>query len=130
MLRTSVSGQLRLDQWNALKSHSTELATLKNSSNKTDSHKKELSKILENLQVIEQYFVYPGKANVEGLIQIYEQDDFKHLAHIVADVNRYLVSEVNPETRIIDLSKDRRRKNLASTARQRPGQDTILKCCW
>lgn len=86
-------GQLRLDHWNALKQELAEIAHNDLSKKEQSNCDRNISECLEHLRSIEQYFVYPGKMNVEKLKLSLGRKEYPSLLHNVTEFNRQLASE-------------------------------------
>lgn len=99
-------GQLRLDHWNALKNECVEITNKNKAIGKQEAHLKTIERLLSHLKTIEQYYVYPGKENVEKLSNLVERKEYTALCHCVTDINWQLVSEVNPNNLTVQLNEE------------------------
>ncbi len=94
-------GQLRLATWNLLKNESLELSQSKKESGTYEKNYEKVEEVLGRLRVIEQYYVFPGKAKLEKLLNHLKRNEQTTLAHSVAEITRQLVSDdylKNPNT--------------------------------
>jgi len=82
--------QLRLNTWNHLKNSTQKLVK---ATDLINVFKTEVLANLENLTLVESYWSFPGKENIEVLKQTLDRKEYTALANIVADHIRMLVSE-------------------------------------
>lgn len=86
-------GQLRLDYWNELKNGCAELSHCRKGSANEKSIITKVEELLMQLKIVEQYFVFPGKINVEKLTNSLDRKEHAALAHNVAKITHQLVSD-------------------------------------
>jgi len=82
--------QLRLNTWNHLKNSTQKLVKSKE---EHETIKSDITGYLESLELVESYWSYPGKENIELLKQMLDRKEHTALANTVADHIRMLVSE-------------------------------------
>ncbi|WP_420316924.1 aminotransferase class I/II-fold pyridoxal phosphate-dependent enzyme [Ekhidna sp.] len=86
-------GQLRLDNWNALKNETEDLSHCRKGSANETSHRKNIDRLLHDLSCVEQYFAIPGKAIIDKLNRSLANREHGVLAHIVKKTTRQLISD-------------------------------------
>lgn len=86
-------GQLRVDQWNELKTQCAELERCrKGSANEKQCHK-HIEGLLKEFKSVEQYFAFPGLSRVEKLGTALLKGEYTALSNQVVETTRQLVSD-------------------------------------
>ena len=86
-------GQLRIDQWNSLKSETTKLAHSNRNSEAEQSHSEQVLLLLDESSTVESYFAFPGMAKMNGLKEMLERKEHTALSRQIAEITRLLVSD-------------------------------------
>lgn len=86
-------GQLRIDQWNRLKSETSKLAGSNRNSNMEKRHRETVLQLLEECMDVECYFAFPGLAKINSLQEMLERQEHTALSHLVGEITRLLVSD-------------------------------------
>jgi arginine decarboxylase len=84
--------QLRIDLWNRLRSQLHLLQKEEKNGNDSESIKS-ISKLLNDLAIVEQYYSFPGKKRVKKLQEIVKNEEFYTASIRVNELVRQLVSE-------------------------------------
>ena len=84
--------QLRLESWNTLKSESTKLDNCNRGDSEEKDLKKSLRKLLKELEGVESYFAFPGKACLQVLAEMLDRQEHTAFAHKIGDLTKNLVS--------------------------------------
>lgn len=85
--------QLRVEYWNRLKAESTKLETSNRGSADEKNYKENLEKLLREIEGVESYFAFPGLNRLVLLKEMLSRQEHTALAHKIADITKYLVSE-------------------------------------
>ncbi len=100
--------QLRFERWGELKENASKLRKPKNGFNET--LKSQTDEVIQDLQIIERYWAYPGLDSVKELKKLLNKEDYAKLYSKSASIGRHLVSEAfryNPkEVKGIELFDD------------------------
>jgi arginine decarboxylase len=86
-------GQLRLDQWNLLKSECADLSHSKKDSEIENEIKIKVYDLLKTLKTVEQYFSFPGRHVIERLLSGFSRGEYASLANRVSRITHELVSD-------------------------------------
>lgn len=85
--------QFRVEIWNAVKNECAKLSHLASAEENTEEHLNVINEWLGQLACVEQYFVFPGKTNVERLTKMIQREEYMALAHHISELTRQLVSD-------------------------------------
>ena len=77
-------GQLRLSHWHELKNVCVELSQCKKGTAIEKKLRVEVEELLQQLKVVEQYFVFPGKIRVEKLGNYLSRFEYTALANNIS----------------------------------------------
>lgn len=86
-------GQLRVEQWNHLKSETAKLASSNRNSKTEEKHEQNVLKLLDDCMAVESYFAFPGLSRLNGLQDMLDRQEHQALSHQVAEITRHLVSD-------------------------------------
>lgn len=86
-------GQLRVEQWNNLKSETAKLAISNRNSKTEEKHEQNVLKLLDDCMAVESYFAFPGLSRLNGLQDMLDRQEYQALSHQVAEITRHLVSD-------------------------------------
>ncbi|MBZ0327478.1 MAG: aminotransferase class I/II-fold pyridoxal phosphate-dependent enzyme [Altibacter sp.] len=115
-------GQLRLANWNELKTQCVKLSLAKRASTIEKKCIAHITELINGLNKIEQYFVFPGRQKLNKLVHCLDKREFDSLSHKVAEITKQLVSDdylSQPFTQIQEEDEQDRPEEIRELA---PGQ--------
>ncbi|PTX42475.1 arginine decarboxylase [Christiangramia gaetbulicola] len=85
--------QLRLESWNNLKNESTKLEKCNRGSSDEKKLQNNLRRLLNDIEVIESYFAFPGILRLRTLNEMLERQEHTALTNKIAEITKHLVSD-------------------------------------
>jgi arginine decarboxylase len=89
--------QFRTDAWYVFKNIASELQRTKAGSKSCASLKLQIEDAFKTLQLLEQYWAYPGEERLQSLIGMYKRKEYMALANAARGIVRMLVSDAYRE---------------------------------
>ncbi len=96
--------QLRINYWNDLNIQSAELSLSPPKAGKEDNRLLAINKLLEEMNVIESYYAFPGYKLITNLETTLSKGEFKSFANKVTQASRLLISDAYRSN--VELSQD------------------------
>jgi len=85
--------QFRVESWNDLKNESTKLYSSPRGSEDEKLYKKNLRKLLKDIEGVECYFAFPGLSCLESLREMLDRHEHTALSNKIAEITKNLVSD-------------------------------------
>ncbi len=85
--------QLRLESWNNLKNESIKLEKCNRGSSDEKKLQNNLRRLLNEIEIIESYFAFPGILRLRGLNEMLERQEHTALTNKIAEITKHLVSD-------------------------------------
>ncbi len=100
-------GQYRVDTWNNLRSYTSKLAASHAASSERDASSSLVEDTLNQLEVVERYYAFPGSQTIHELKVCFKQGAFTSMAHKTNEVVHLLVSDAYRKVSIDSDDKER-----------------------